>query len=46
MAHKALNCLINCKVDSKVIKPSIGKPNMLSKLINSIKYRFRYYIRL
>jgi hypothetical protein len=33
-------------VGSRVIKPSISKLNILSKLINPIKYRFRRYIRL
>ena len=46
MAYKALNRLVDYKVGSRIIEPSISKLNILNKLINSIKRRFRYYIRL
>ena len=46
MTYKALDRFINSKVGSKYIELPIGKPNILSKLINSGKYSLRYYIRL
>ena len=44
MAYKVLNRLINSEVGFRSIELSISKPNILSKLLNSIKYRFRYFI--
>ena len=46
MTYKALNYFINGKVGSRGIELPISKPEVLNKLINSIKYSFRYFIRL
>jgi hypothetical protein len=45
MAYKVLNYLIYSKVGFKIIKLFINKLNILTKLLNSVKYRLRYYIR-
>jgi len=46
MAYKALNCLINGKVSSRRVELPISKPDILSKLINLVKYSFGYFIRV
>jgi len=38
-AYKALNRLVDRKVNTRAIELPIGKTNIFSKLINSIKYR-------
>jgi hypothetical protein len=39
MAQKAFNRLINCKVGARGTELPISKPNILSKVYNSIKSR-------
>ena len=46
MAYKVLNRLINSKVSFRYIELPINKPDILSKLINLVKYSFRYFIRV
>ena len=41
MAYKALDRFINGKVGSRRVEPSISKPNILTKLIDLGKRRFR-----
>ena len=45
MAYKALDCLVNSKVDTRYIELPISKLDIFGKLFNSIKYRFKYFIK-
>jgi len=44
MAYKVLNHLINGKVGFKYIELFIGKPDILNKFINLVKYSFKCFI--